>query len=834
MLSRFLRGLPWRGPVSVLPLIGRGAAWVALTLSGIILAVCFTPGPYGNPPEHAVSYPTGAVGSLLAAAGMLALAHEGARPWLRHLRWSSAAGVLVIGLAGLPIGSSPGQPPPRTLGGGLEGFLLDHSWPLSPSLCGALAALALFLFLCRSRQGPLQHLASASLSTAAAVPAVIIAAHGYRLAQVWHAALPLTAPLTAPLAAAALLLCALAGMLVVPLRGWFSVLFFPCLGGRGIRRVLPLALLFPLVGGYAVILLSRLVDLDPDMALAIGAVGGSGTLAFFAILHSNWLADVDHARVTAEEQRRASAIQADLIIKTVGGMYWEADPARRRILFSANAWQVLGLPDAAQPLDWNLWEAMVHPEDLPVVLARHRQAVLVTGQLAGEYRIRLGNGRIRRFLSMANVVQRGDEQGSHPVLVGFTLDVTDRIEAAAELRRVRDAAERANAAKTRFLAAASHDMRQPVQALFSYLVMLQEQNSDPELQPAIGSAYRVLDALKALLDGLLDVSRLDAGLVVPDRRDFLLDVMLSRLEMEYRPQAEQRGLQLRTRCVGQAIVNSDPVLLQRMLRNLLENAIRYTESGGVLLSCRRRGGQLRVEIWDTGVGIPAEDHETVFEEFHQLGNPERNRANGLGLGLSVVRRIALLLGHDIGMRSVPGRGSRFWIDLPPGGLPISWPVCQGNSSKVGAAQLSEGAVVLVVDDEEVVLQGLRNILQLWGYQVIAASSAAEAIGALRNGPIPDVALVDYRLRDNQLGTQALSAIFRHLGRRIPAAILTGDTAPERLAEAQRAGFGLLHKPVSPREIRCVLAEMQAGAAAGAAPGDRRSQPAGPGPSPDAP
>ncbi|MCW2239638.1 PAS domain S-box protein [Azospirillum canadense] len=368
-----------------------------------------------------------------------------------------------------------------------------------------------------------------------------------------------------------------------------------------------------------------------------------------------------------------------------------------------------------------------------------------------------------------------DAAGTVIGLVGIGRDITERKFAEDDLRAAKSEAERANVAKSKFLAAASHDLRQPVQSLVLFLGVLKERLAGTPSADMLVAMEQALDGLRMLLNGLLDVSRLDAGLVVANPLAMPVSPLLSRLAAEYEPRANGKGLSFRI-VDSDAVVHSDPILLERMLRNLVENAVRYTERGGVLVGARRRGDRLRIEVVDTGIGIAPERQDEVFEEFFQVGNPERDRGKGLGLGLAVVRRLARLLGHDIKVHSILRSGSTFTIEVP---VASPTPLAVATEPSASAAA---GGLVLVVDDEELVRFGLQAMVEGWGYRVLAAGSLAEALQVLGGGEPPDVLLADYRLRAAETGLDVIRAVHGHLGARIPAAIVTGDTAPERLAE----------------------------------------------------
>ncbi len=371
--------------------------------------------------------------------------------------------------------------------------------------------------------------------------------------------------------------------------------------------------------------------------------------------------------------------------------------------------------------------------------------------------------------------------------------------AAEEARREATRAEKAERAKAQFFAAASHDLRQPVQSLYFFAQVLSDRLKDHPGRDLVASMGQSLDALKLLLDGLLDVSRLDAGVVEPNETDCALGPLLERLVAEYTVQAERQGLRLRL--VETSLwTRTDPMLLERVLRNLIENALRYTALGGILIGCRRSGDTVRVQVVDTGIGIADDQQQAVFDEFFQVGNPERDRAKGLGLGLAIVRRLANLLGHRVTVRSRLGAGSAFSVELP-----CVQPRTLLRNHGGGVANDTGRGLVVIIDDEAIILLSLRTLLEEWGYEVVAAMSGAEALDLLHGiGRMPNLIIADYRLREGRTGVEAIRDIHGVCGVRIPAVVLTGDTAPERLTEIRGAGFRLVHKPITTTLLREIL------------------------------
>jgi signal transduction histidine kinase len=362
---------------------------------------------------------------------------------------------------------------------------------------------------------------------------------------------------------------------------------------------------------------------------------------------------------------------------------------------------------------------------------------------------------------------------------------------------VRDFAQHAVVAKSKFLAAASHDLRQPFQAMRFFLSVLDGGVREPAMRRTVDLLGRALTSGEQLLDALLDISTLDAGTVQPKLERFALDALLRQLEHEFRPLAEAKGLRLKA--VFQPMeACSDPVLLGRILRNLLSNAVRYTRQGGILLSARPRNGQLRIEVWDTGFGIPEDRQAAVFDEFTQLDNPERDRTRGLGLGLAIVRRLSNLLELPLELRSRVGRGSVFCVSVQAAPAAPS-PTVEPTPAARAEHDLS-GAVVLVVDDDRMVLSGLQMILEMWGVTVLPAEDMAQVLQQLDEAT-PAVVLTDLRLRANLSGFEVVDRVRALLQRKVPAIVLTGETGGDELAEGRRRGTALLHKPVQAEPLR---------------------------------
>lgn len=410
-----------------------------------------------------------------------------------------------------------------------------------------------------------------------------------------------------------------------------------------------------------------------------------------------------------------------------------------------------------------------------------------------------------------------------PALQSTVIDATERKQAEEGLRNAMLRAEQATNARTRFFAAASHDLRQPLHAISLYLPLLQKRMEQSESRDMLGAIQNSCNAMRSLLDSLLDISRLDAGVIVPRTGPVPLLEVFDQLGMEFAPQAAAEGLELRV-VPADYWVRSDVALLERILRNLLTNAIRYTKKGKILLGARRAGSTVRIEVWDTGIGIDRQTLDHIFEEFYQADNPERDRSRGLGLGLAIIERLATLLEHKLGVRSWPGRGSVFNITLPVTDEPLAADFHDRHAPPPAGNLLGRRA--LLIDDDPIVLEGTEAMLKDWGCQVIAAASISDALEAVRGANMaPDVIIADLRLRGTDTGLDAVAALSDWLGRPIPAIIVTGDTDPSRIKQASASGLAILHKPVEPSQLQYAILEVirEANVTASENSGARRSE-----------
>lgn len=374
----------------------------------------------------------------------------------------------------------------------------------------------------------------------------------------------------------------------------------------------------------------------------------------------------------------------------------------------------------------------------------------------------------------------------------------------AELQRAKAEAEAANASKTRFLAAASHDILQPLNAARLYATSLVERDrtaGEPDLAENIDAS---LDAVEEILTALLEISRLDGGALRPELSSFRLDELMRQLQREFEPSAQEKGLKL-VFMPTSLTLRSDRRLLRRLLQNLISNAIKYTPNGKVLIGCRRRGNQVAVEVIDTGLGIPQSKQKTVFREFQRLDQGAKV-ARGLGLGLSIVQRIARALDHGLTLDSAPGRGTRFSVAVPRAApLPA---MATGSAPRQAPAGQLAGMRLLVIDNEPAILDGMKRLLEGWGCQVRTASSLEEALPHVGGKGEADVLIADYHL-DHGNGLTAISALRARARTPMPAILLTADRTPHVREAANALDVYLLNKPLKPAALRALLAQWRA-------------------------
>jgi len=386
-------------------------------------------------------------------------------------------------------------------------------------------------------------------------------------------------------------------------------------------------------------------------------------------------------------------------------------------------------------------------------------------------------------------------------------------ETNAALVAARDAAERANRVKTRFFTAVGHDLLQPLHAARLTASALDAQAEPAEQARLAGQIGHALTTIEELLRTILDISKLEAGVVQPSLQQVPLAGLFRSLATDLAPSADAKGLALAVRSNSWAVV-SDPLMLRRILQNLLANAVRYTEKGSVLLAARRRGESVRIEVWDTGPGIAAGERARIFEEFERGAASERQPAVGFGLGLSIVRRMAEALGHEVGVCSRVGRGTRFSVEAPFDGMApaaeASPGVAEANASLARSAYGFAQARVLVIDNDAAVLDAMLSLLDRWSCEARAVRTLSEIEAALSSGAfVPDIVLADYHLDDGICGLEAVRLVRSTARADLPAIVITADHSTAIAAQSRAAGCELLTKPVKPAELRALMSHFLA-------------------------
>jgi signal transduction histidine kinase len=365
--------------------------------------------------------------------------------------------------------------------------------------------------------------------------------------------------------------------------------------------------------------------------------------------------------------------------------------------------------------------------------------------------------------------------------------------------------ELANLGKSRFLAAASHDLRQPLHALGLFVAQLHGRVRADERRRILSRIDAALSAMNELFNASLDMSKLDAGVLSPNIAEFPVARLLKRVETTFAGPAREKGLSLRV-VPNTAWVRSDFILLERIVFNLVSNAVRYTSSGGLLVGCRERGIHVRIEVWDTGVGIPLDQQQNIFGEFYRLGEAERDRRSGLGLGLAIVDRLCRLLDHPISLMSRLGKGSCFAVVVP---LVAARPeVAKASAPADTLIDRSDRKLVVLIDDDPLVLEGMGGLFRSWGWHVVTAGTDGAALAGVaeRDHP-PDLIVSDYYLPSGKTGIEAIEGLRKACSVQIPGFIVSGDTSPEPLHEARANGYYLLHKPVDPMALRAMLSQV---------------------------
>jgi signal transduction histidine kinase/CheY-like chemotaxis protein len=469
------------------------------------------------------------------------------------------------------------------------------------------------------------------------------------------------------------------------------------------------------------------------------------------------------------------------------------------------------------PLGWQVFaELPVDEAYAPLYQALARSGVLLLAGLALAFLA--GLFLARRMVVPIQAIRAGAARiGSGDLTQRISIRTGDELEALADQfnhmagqlqdsyagleRKVEERThqlELANLAKSRFLAAASHDLRQPLHALGLFIAQLRGHMKSAEGGRLVDRIDAAVMAMNELFNALLDISKLDAGVLATNIVEFPIAQVLRRIESTFAEAAREKGLSFQM-VLSSAWVRSDPILLERIVLNLVSNAVRYTASGSVVVGCRRGGDTLAIEVWDSGPGIPEDQRRNIFGEFYRLAGD--NTHGGLGLGLAIVDRLCNLLGHPIQLVSTVGKGSRFSVTVPGAAARAQFAEPQPTQVAIDAHR---GKLVVVIDDDTLVLDSMGGLLRNWGCRVVAAATPDEALADLGPNERPDLIICDYRLANGQSGIAAIADLRKAFGALVPAFLMSGDTAPERLREARESGHHLLHKPLREMALRAMI------------------------------
>ena len=493
----------------------------------------------------------------------------------------------------------------------------------------------------------------------------------------------------------------------------------------------------------------------------------------------------------SEERYRELFENADDLIQSVrsDGSFMYVNPAWRR---------TLGYSE--EEIDGLTLFQIIHPDD-----HAHCRTIfdrLVSGQSVERIEARFVTKSGEDVLVEGNASCRFKD-GSPVATRAIFHDVTRHAEAERSLQDAKEAAESAANTKSRFLAAASHDLRQPLQSLGLYLSVLERRLEQPRQKEISAKIRKSLDTMAELLDALLDISKLDGGSITLEKRDFRIQELLDRIVTDNIQQAEKKGLHLICTSAD-CVVHTDPGLLERVIENFVTNAIRYTERGRVSIDCQCSGDTARIAVTDTGIGIAKHDLDKVFEEYYQLDNPVRDKRKGLGLGLSIVKHIALLLDHPLDVTSVPGEGSTFAVEVPVGRAEVER--VQPRAPAKAPARVDREPIVLLVDDDPAIVDATTMLLRSAGVQVHSASSGGDALAQIKAGMRPDLVVSDYRL-PGYSGVEVIQRVRQATVDDLPAVLMTGDTSAHEAETAKLSNCTILHKPVDTDRLLSVIEDL---------------------------
>lgn len=511
-------------------------------------------------------------------------------------------------------------------------------------------------------------------------------------------------------------------------------------------------------------------------------------------VYLDWLYEVTEQK-TLERELLDTQERLNFSFDGSGDGMWDWDAITGEVVFSKQWKTMIGYDESEIKGDFKEWQSRVHPDDIAKAMS-DIQAYLdgATPRYVNEHRLLCKDGTYKWILDRGIITAR-DDDGRAKRLIGTHTDITPQKNIQHALVIAQAESEQANQAKSRFLAAASHDLRQPLTALTLYIDAFTRRNNGDD--SGLGEKIQgCVNSLSELLNNLLDVSKLDAGVVVPTKSVFKIGDLLSSLVNVHAAEANSKGISLRLRHSDVA-VHTDHAILQRILGNLIANAIRYTNKGGVLVSCRRHNDKLWVEVWDSGVGFPSNMAEHILGEFTQLG--DNSRSTGSGLGLAIVNKSAKLLGLELRVYSRPDRGSMFAIEIP-----------QGDASQIVVSSEFKVAVdkkiIALVDDNKMVLDATYYALSALGHEVVVAESELALFKKLGQQK-PDLLISDFRLADNKTGLDLILKARTQFGEDLPAILITGDTDPKLIKIFTKHKIKVCYKPLKMDVLNTMISEV---------------------------
>jgi PAS domain S-box-containing protein len=486
-------------------------------------------------------------------------------------------------------------------------------------------------------------------------------------------------------------------------------------------------------------------------------------------------------------------------LRAGGVLAFDWDLPADEVRHSQNATQTLGI-ESKRVLSSAEWLKQIHPDDRPSVMACLHGVRPKNPSYSIRFRYMPQDGDREVWLEQIAIAQF-DSAGQLKRVEGLTTDVTERKRSEQEISRARKLAELANQAKSTFLAAASHDLRQPLQTLRFLQGALEQHHPDGEgrkLLEAIGSS---LDTISSMLSSLLDVNQLESGSLRPKKSDLAINEVFDTVASDFLRPVEEKSLKLRVVRCG-VMVHSDKGMLEEMIRNLLSNSVRYTDHGKLLLGCRRAGDKIRIEMWDSGIGIAGDQLPHIFDEYYQgVGATERG---GFGLGLAIVRRLGEALDHGIDVRSAPGKGTCVSIEVPLGQTRVYSEKAQNQVSE----SISFVGTVLIIEDERSVRSALNRLLKLKGICSFIVATGNDALTLVREGIRPDLVLSDYNLRGSMNGAESIKALRSALAWNVPAIVMTGDIQSKTTEAIASQDVSVVIKPFSAEELLQLMTRLQ--------------------------